>query len=68
LQEWSAAELEPPTVIDGNDLRALGIPQGPLYKRLLDAVREAQLDGAVTTKEQAIELVKQLIKKWGEVS
>jgi poly(A) polymerase len=66
LVEWSAGDLEPLPAIDGNDLKALCIPQGPLYKRLLDAVREAQLDGTVTTKEQAIELVKRLLAEWGE--
>jgi poly(A) polymerase len=65
LAEWSAAELTPPPVLTGDDLHALGVPQGPVYKRLLDAVREAQLDGTVTTKEQAIELVKRLLAEWG---
>jgi poly(A) polymerase len=63
LREWSPEELEPAPLITGDDLRALGIPPGPLYKRLLDAVRAAQLDGTVTAKEQAIELVRRLIEE-----
>ena len=65
LAEWTRADLEPPPLIDGNDLRALGIPQGPIYKRLLDAVREAQLEGTVRTKEEALELVKRLLAEGG---
>jgi poly(A) polymerase len=65
LAEWSAVELTPPPVLTGDDLHALGVPQGPVYKRLLDAVREAQLDGTVTTTAQAIELVKRLLAEWG---
>ena len=66
LREWSPAELEPPPLITGDDLREMGIKQGPIYKRLLDAVRAAQLDGVVTTKKQAIELVKRLLNEWGQ--
>jgi poly(A) polymerase len=65
LAEWTPEELTPPPVLTGDDLRAMGLPPGPLYKRLLDAVREAQLDGAMTAKEGAIELVKRLLAEWG---
>jgi poly(A) polymerase len=66
LREWSPEELEPPPVITGDDLRALGLTPGPLYKRLLDAVREAQLEGTVRTKEEALALVQRLLKEWHE--
>ncbi len=52
LRDWSADDLNPPPLITGNDLKKLGIVPGPLYKQMLDAVREAQLDGTITTKEQ----------------
>jgi hypothetical protein len=39
----------------------MGLTQGPLFKRLLDAVREAQLDGTVTTPAQAQALARQLV-------
>jgi poly(A) polymerase len=68
LQEWSEADLHPPPVLTGDDLAILGLPPGPLYKRLLDAVREVQLDGTVTTREQALELVQRLLKEWGGTS
>jgi len=42
-------------------LKALGIPQGPAYKWLLDAVRDVQLDGIVKTKEQAVAMVSRLL-------
>jgi poly(A) polymerase len=64
LAEWTASgELNPPSLITGDDLKQLGIPPGPQYKRLLDAVREAQLDGAISTPEQALELVRELTAK-----
>jgi poly(A) polymerase len=61
LREWTEADLDPPPLISGHDLARLGLKPGPLYKKLLDAVREAQLDGTITTPKQAIELVKWLL-------
>ena len=59
--EWSASgELNPPPLLTGDDLKALGIPQGPAYKRILDLVREAQLDGTVATADQARAMLKQM--------
>jgi poly(A) polymerase len=60
LRDWSAADLNPPPLLTGHDLGRLGLPPGPLYKQLLDAVREAQLDGTLTTRAQALELVERL--------
>jgi poly(A) polymerase len=48
----------PPPLITGTDLIALGIAPGPIYKRLLDAVREAQLDGSISTREEALDMVR----------
>jgi poly(A) polymerase len=60
LAQWSEADLNPPPLLTGDDLKELGIPPGPVYKQLLDVVREAQLDGTITTKEQALGLVDQM--------
>lgn len=60
LQETPRGELNPPLLVTGDDLRAAGLTPGPAFKRLLDAVREAQLDGAVRTKDEALALVERL--------
>ncbi|HKI30327.1 MAG TPA: CCA tRNA nucleotidyltransferase [Gemmataceae bacterium] len=57
LAEWTPADLNPPPLLTGDDLKEVGVPQGPVYKRLLDAVREAQLDGTIRTKDEALDLV-----------
>ena len=54
LAEWGPTDLNPPPLLTGDDLKAMGIPQGPIYKKLLDAAYEAQLDGTIRTKEEAI--------------
>jgi poly(A) polymerase len=59
LREWRASgELNPPPLLTGDDLKDLGLPPGPVYKELLDAVREAQLEGTLTTRADALEFVK----------
>jgi poly(A) polymerase len=63
LEQWTDADLNPPPVLTGADLLGRGYKAGPLFKRLLDAVREAQLDGTVNTKEQAWELVERIIRQ-----
>jgi poly(A) polymerase len=63
LHDWTDAELNPPPILNGYDLQRHGVPTGPLYKTLLDAVREAQLEGAVTNKKQGLELVDRLLQE-----
>ena len=66
LRRWSRDDLNPPPLITGEDLKQKGLEPGPLYKRLLDAVREAQLDGTITTREQALEMVDRLLAEGSE--
>jgi len=44
----------PPPLITGGDLLALGWPPGPAVGRMLHQVRERQLEGEWTTREQAL--------------
>jgi poly(A) polymerase len=62
LREWSEADLNPPPLLTGHDLTRHGLEPGPQFKRLLDAVREAQLDGTITTAKEALELVERLLR------
>ncbi|MCZ6851795.1 MAG: CCA tRNA nucleotidyltransferase [Planctomycetota bacterium] len=52
------SDLAPPALIGGHDLIALGLPRGPLFKRVLDAVYDAQLEGTVREKAAALALAK----------
>jgi poly(A) polymerase len=55
--------LDPPPLVTGEDLIALGIPQGPKYGTILQKIREMQLDGELLTSEAA----KQMLKKSGKL-
>lgn len=59
LRDTPPGELNPPPVVTGEDLIALGMKPGPAFKRLLDAVRAAQLEGRVRTKAEGLELVRE---------
>ncbi len=52
----------PPKLIDGHDLiNVFGLSPGPEIKRILEAVREAQAAGEVTTREEALACVERLL-------
>ncbi len=66
-QEWlEKGELNPPPPITGDDLIAMGLKQGPLFRVLLDLVREAQLDGVIRTREEALDLVRREAERRSE--
>ncbi|MBI1372694.1 MAG: CCA tRNA nucleotidyltransferase [Phycisphaera sp.] len=65
LLDAQVAELEhegvaPEPLITGDDLIAMGMEPGPAFKRLLDDVYDAQLEGRVVDKAEAAELVREL--------
>ncbi|MEK6258161.1 MAG: CCA tRNA nucleotidyltransferase [Planctomycetota bacterium] len=49
--------IDPPPLMTGDDLKSLGLKPGPEFRTLLDAVRDAQLNGEIATHEQALVLV-----------
>ncbi len=52
----------PPRLVTGDDLLAMGYPPGPLFSQVLEAVREAQLEGEVTERGEALALARQRAK------
>ena len=59
LAELPAERLKPPPLITGATLIAAGYPPGPLFAQMLTAVEDAQLEGAISTEEEAMELVRE---------
>ncbi len=50
-------------LVTGKDLKAMGFKPGPLYRKALDAVWQARLDGALKTREEELEFVEQYMYK-----
>jgi poly(A) polymerase len=57
VEETPPEEVRPPRLLTGDDLVQLGYRPGPAFKAILQAVEEAQLDGAVSTRQDALKLV-----------
>ncbi|HET9283658.1 MAG TPA: CCA tRNA nucleotidyltransferase [Candidatus Angelobacter sp.] len=51
-------QIRPEPLITGDDLIAAGYQPGPMFKELLTAVEDAQLEGSINTKEEALGLVR----------
>lgn len=54
LAELPPEALRPPRLLTGADLIAAGYSPGPAFKAALDAVESAQLDGSISTREEAL--------------
>ncbi len=53
-------QIRPAPLITGHDLIQMGMKPGPAFKDILAAVEDAQLEGEIDTKRQALEFVHQL--------
>jgi putative nucleotidyltransferase with HDIG domain len=60
-EETPAEEIRPPRLVTGDDLLAIGVSPGPVFKEILNAVEEAQLNDSIRTREEALTLLKSLI-------
>ena len=52
-------EVRPRLLVTGRDLIAAGYRPGPLFKAMLDAAEDAQLEGIVHTTAEALDLVRE---------
>ena len=62
LAELEKTEFAPPPLLNGDVLMQLGLTPGPIFKRILDAVYDAQLEERVRAPEEAQQLALQLAK------
>ena len=56
-------EIAPPPLLTGHDLAELGVPEGPKYKRILDAVYYQQLNGDIRDAESGRALAARLARE-----
>jgi poly(A) polymerase len=53
LSDLSQSDVAPTPLVTGDDLAQLGLSPGPAFKRILDAVYDAQLEDQIRTAEEA---------------
>jgi poly(A) polymerase len=57
VAETPLEEVRPARLLTGDDLKEMGFTPGPLFREILGLVEDAQLDGRIHTREDAIALV-----------
>ena len=58
LENLKLTVKTPKLPLNGNDLKEMGIPPGPIYKKLLELVTDKWFENPNISKEEAIQLVK----------
>jgi tRNA nucleotidyltransferase/poly(A) polymerase len=58
-EEFANEPIIPPPLVRGDDLIALGLKPGPKFGEILEAVETRQLEGTLSTREDALDWVKQ---------
>ena len=57
LEETPAEEIKPQPLLRGDDLIGQGYTPGPLFKTILQTVEDAQLEGKLHSRDEALRLV-----------
>jgi poly(A) polymerase len=57
---WPAERLNPLPLVDGSDLIRHGLSPGPQFAALLEQIRDAQLNGEIHSRDEALALVDRL--------
>jgi poly(A) polymerase len=52
----AGVDVAPQPLVTGDDLTAAGMRPGPAFKRILDRVYDAQLEGRITSKEEGLRM------------
>jgi poly(A) polymerase len=65
FEELGEEEIRPRLLLTGEDLIAAGYKPGPGFRVMLEAAEDAQLEGAVTTKDEALQFVRERYAGWG---
>jgi poly(A) polymerase len=58
VEEW-----KPTLLLTGRDLIDAGLKPGPRFKALLSEIEDAQLEGSIRTRDEAINLLRELLAK-----
>ncbi|MBZ5528627.1 MAG: HD domain-containing protein, partial [Acidobacteriia bacterium] len=66
LEETPPEQVRPQRLLTGEDLKQLGYKPGPLFAKVLAALEDAQLEGQITSREEAVRLVRQSLGKPGD--
>jgi len=63
VEQLGEEQIQPPRLITGRDLIALGVRPGPAMGRILEALEDAQLEGRITNYDEGLALAKKFISE-----
>ncbi|HEU4685186.1 MAG TPA: hypothetical protein VFS39_11855 [Nitrospira sp.] len=63
LREYLLRDRYTAIAVRGSDLARLGLKPGPAYKRILDRILEARLDGRISTDHEEREMAERLVNR-----
>ncbi|MFY9979075.1 MAG: HDIG domain-containing metalloprotein, partial [Candidatus Sulfotelmatobacter sp.] len=58
MRETPPQQIRPASLVNGDDLIAAGYAPGPKFRRILEAVEDAQLEGRLQSHDAALEYVR----------
>ena len=58
MNELPSEAVRPAPLVTGDDLIAAGYSPGPQFKEILSAIEDAQLDGRLLSKQEAMQFVR----------
>jgi len=59
LAETPPAQVRPARLVSGDDLKQMGFAPGPQFREILRAVEDAQLDGRLASRAEALAFIRQ---------
>ena len=59
MREFSEEAIRPKPLVTGDDLIRMGYEPGPRFKEILQEVEDAQLEGQIKLREEALQFVKE---------
>lgn len=59
LEETPPAQVRPARLVSGDDLKHMGFAPGPQFREILRAVEDAQLDGRLASRAEALAFIRQ---------
>lgn len=62
LNELQKTDFAPPPLLTGDDLTTAGLSPGPIFRKILDWVYDAQLENRIQTRPEALEMAMNLAK------
>jgi tRNA nucleotidyltransferase (CCA-adding enzyme) len=63
LEKYTYSWQKISSCTSGNDLQALGLPPGPIYRQILEQLRSAWLNGIINSREQEQVLLENLLRE-----